>query len=129
MKIKIRHKKSGISKEKYPLFDGFIRFLQSKLPLNEDLDINFVSQREGKMTTGSRRNNGGIFVLTKKRITRDILRTLAHEWVHEYQITILKRPHGPDIGGENEDEANAYAGQLVKLFEKKYPEINELMYE
>jgi hypothetical protein len=50
---------------------------------------------------------------------------LAHEWVHEYQIQILNREQGPDIGGKNEDEANALSGQLVKKFEKKHPEKKE----
>jgi hypothetical protein len=62
-------------------------------------------------------------------MTRDILRTLAHEWVHEHQLNVLKREHGPDIGGKNEDEANAYAGQLMKKFEKKYPKEEDKMYD
>ena len=62
-------------------------------------------------------------------MTRDIFRTLAHEWVHEHQMSILGRKIGPDIGGENEDDANAYAGQLIKIFEKKFPDYSESMYE
>jgi hypothetical protein len=62
-------------------------------------------------------------------MNRDICRTLAHEWVHEYQMTILNREMGPDIGGQNEDEANAEAGKVIKKFEKKFPEMEELMYE
>jgi len=81
------------------------------------------------MSTGSRRGDHLIKVLAKGRLNRDIMRTLAHEWVHEYQMTILGREHGPNIGGINEDEANAFAGQIVKKFEKKYPELEELMYE
>ena len=90
---------------------------------------NFVGERIGKMTTGSRRKDSNIFVLTKKRIIRDVLRTLAHEWVHEYQMNVLNRERGPDIGGENEDMANAEAGALMKKFEKKNPKIEEKMYE
>jgi hypothetical protein len=36
---------------------------------------------------------------------------------------------GPDIGGQNEDEANSIAGQLIKIFEKKNPNFVEKMYE
>jgi len=81
------------------------------------------------MSTGSRRGDHLIKVLAKGRLNRDIMRTLAHEWVHEYQMTILGRKHGPNIGGVNEDEANAFAGQIVKKFEKKHPDLEELMYE
>ena len=84
---------------------------------------------KGKMSTGSRTSDSELKILTKGRLNRDILRTLAHEWVHEYQLTILNREHGPDIGGKNEDEANAFAGQLIKMFEKKFPNKEEMMYE
>jgi Fe-Mn family superoxide dismutase len=82
------------------------------------------------MTTGSHNvNKRKIKILSKGRLNRDILRTLAHEWVHDYQRDILKRPKGPNIGGKNEDEANAFAGQLIKKFEKKFPQKEEMMYE
>jgi Fe-Mn family superoxide dismutase len=57
------------------------------------------------------------------------MRTLAHEWVHAYQINVLKREHGPNIGGQNEDEANAYGGRLIKMFEEEYPQFNEYVFE
>jgi hypothetical protein len=62
-------------------------------------------------------------------MNRDILRTLAHEWIHEYQMTILGRERGPDIGGTNEDEANAFSARLIKMFEKKFPYDEKYMYE
>lgn len=129
MKVTVKHIKSKIDKWNYKIIDKFIYFLQEEYPLNNDVVINFVGERIGKMTTGSRRKDSNIFVLTKKRIIRDILRTLAHEWVHEYQMNVLNRERGPDIGGENEDMANAEAGALMKKFEKKNPKIEEKMYE
>lgn len=107
----------------------FIKFLQSKLPLRMDFTIVFLSEREGTMTTGARTTKHILKILTKKRLNRDILRTLAHEWVHEYQFTILDRDRGGDIGGINEDEANAISGQFIKLFEKEYPGLEPDMYE
>jgi hypothetical protein len=68
-------------------------------------------------------------VLSKNRLNRDICRTLAHEWVHEYQLGVLNRKHGPDIGGRNENEANSGAGILIKKFEKNHPHKEEKMYE
>ena len=128
MKLTVAHNKSGINKKQFKMFDKFFKFLQEKFPLKEDLTIEFLGERKGTMTTGSRLPNY-IKVLCQNRMTRDIFRTIAHEWVHEHQHSVEKRKIGPDIGGKNEDEANAYAGQLIKIFEKKYPEYVENMYE
>jgi len=128
MKLTIVHKKSGISKSKFEMYNKFFKLLQSKFPLKDNLKIEFLGERKDKMTTGSRLPNY-IKVLTQNRMTRDIFRTIAHEWVHEHQHSVKKRKIGPDIGGRNEDEANAYAGQLVKIFEKENPDYVENMYE
>ena len=118
-----------MTKEDKVLTKKFIAFLQTKYPLRNDLKINFLGVRDSEMSTGSRTMDSTLKILSKGRLNRDILRTLAHEWVHEYQLTILNREHGPDIGGKNEDEANAFAGQLIKMFEKKFPEIRDMMFE
>lgn len=128
MKLTIVHKKSGINKKQFKMYDKFFKLLQKNFPLKEDLKIEFLGERKDKMTTGSRLPNY-IKVLCQNRMTRDIFRTIAHEWVHEHQHSIEKREIGPDIGGKNEDEANAYAGQLIKIFEKENPEYVENMYE
>ena len=128
MKLTVVHNKSNLSESQINVYKKFFKLLQEYFPLKENLKIEFLGERKGKMTTGSRQPNY-IKVLSENRMTRDIFRTVAHEWVHEYQMTILHREMGPDIGGKNEDEANAYAGQLIKIFEKKYPKDVEKMYE
>ena len=128
MKLTVQHNKSGIADKQFKIYNKFFKLLQEKFPLKDDLKIEFLGEKKGKMTTGSRLPNH-IKVLCNNRMTRDIFRTIAHEWVHEYQMSILNREIGPDIGGKNEDEANAYAGQLIKIFEKRFPEFNENMYE
>lgn len=128
MKVTIIHKDSDIHEDYYTFYDTFIKFLQKEYPLKKDVQVIFLQERVGKMTTGSRDGKDRIRVLTKDRINRDILRTLAHEWVHEYQRTILKRDKGPNIGGKNEDEANAESGSLIKKFEKRFPKMEPLMY-
>jgi len=129
MKVTVIHRNSGIPQKDYKLIDLYVRFLQKQFPLKHDLKIYFLSDRIGKMTTGSRTEDDEIKVLTKGRIYRDILRTLSHEWVHEYQRDVLKWKHGPDIGGRNEDMANSEAGALMKMFEKIYPDLEDKMYE
>jgi Fe-Mn family superoxide dismutase len=116
--------------KKYTDFvNKFAKLLQKEFPLKNDVKIFFLDQQKGEMSTGSRMSDNVIKVLVGDRMNRDIMRTLAHEWVHEYQMDVLKRKKGPDIGGQNEDEANAFAGRLVKMFEKENPEMKELMYE
>ena len=129
MKVTIIHRNSGIDKKEFKFYNDFIEFLQEKIPLKHNLTIVFLGDRVGEMTTGSRTTNDELHILAKGRINRDILRTLAHEWVHEYQRTILKRKKGPDIGGRNEDEANAISGQLMKMFEKRFPNKEPKMYD
>ena len=118
-----------MSQESKDLAKKFIKFLNEKYPLKNDILVSFLGERTGQMTTGSRSIEFGIKILTKGRLNRDILRTLAHEWIHEYQMTILKRDVGQDIGGKNEDEANAGAGRLIKIFEKDHPEMSDMIYE
>ena len=129
MKVKIKHINGGPKESLKNIIDPFIKLLQKEYPLSRDLSINFTGERVGGMSTGSRTEKSEIFVLTNSRMNRDILRTLAHEWVHEYQRGVLNREKGPDIGGENEDEANAEAGRIIKVFEKEYPEKENVMYE
>jgi Fe-Mn family superoxide dismutase len=128
MKLSIKYENPDLKKHK-DLVNEFIKLLQQEYPLKKDLKILFVDGRKGYMSTGSRRGDNLIKVLAKGRLNRDIMRTLAHEWVHEYQMTILSREPGPNIGGKNEDEANAFAGRLVKQFEERHPDLEQLMYE
>jgi hypothetical protein len=129
MKVTIIHIDSDVPKENYEFFNNFIKYLQKLYPLKNDVTIKFVGERTGGMTTGQRNTKDELLILSKGRMNRDILRTLAHEWVHEYQRTILKRQKGPNIGGKNEDEANSLSGVIMKKYEKKYPKDEEKMYK
>jgi hypothetical protein len=129
MKVTVKHIKSGMDKGKQEFMNDFIEFLQKEIPLKNDITIEFLGERKGGMSTGSRTESHLLKVLSKNRLNRDICRTLAHEWVHEYQLGVLNRKHGPDIGGRNENEANSGAGILIKKFEKHHPHKEEKMYE
>ena len=129
MKVSIKHIECPMSQESRDLAKKFIKFLNEKFPLKDNIVVYFLGERNGGMTTGGRTSAHELKILTKGRINRDILRTLAHEWVHEYQHGVLNREKGPDIGGQNEDEANAFAGRLMKMFEKDNPEYDGLIFE
>ena len=129
MKVSIKRINSGLDSKYNELIHTFIKFLQKNYQLKDDITIQFVGKKIGGMSTGSQHPKNGIKVLTDGRLNRDIMRTLAHEWVHAYQINVLKREKGPNIGGQNEDEANAYGGRLIKMFEEEYPQFNEYVFE
>jgi len=129
MKVIIKHNNSDVPKENYEFFNDFIKYLQIEYPLKLDVTIKFVGERVGDMTTGQRNPKDELLILSKGRMNRDILRTLAHEWVHEYQRTILKRHKGPDIGGKNENEANSESGVIIKKYEKSHPKDVKKMYK
>lgn len=129
MKATLKFNGSKFNKKDQEFIKKFIKLLQGNYPLKKDITIIFVGERYGHMSTGSRTTNSELKILSSGRLNRDIMRTLAHEWVHEYQMSILGREHGPDIGGKNEDEANAFAGRLVKMFEKEHPDLEHKMYE
>ena len=97
MKVEVNYINSGIPEKDYPIVNKFISFLQEKYPLNNDLKIIFLGERTNNMTTGSRNSKHVIRVLSKNRIKRDIFRTIAHEWVHEYECDVLDIKHTSDI--------------------------------
>lgn len=130
MIVTVNHIDSCVDKKYHSFYNDYIKFLQKEYPLKENIYILFLGKKDNShMSTGSRNKYHELKILTKGRINRDILRTLSHEWIHEYHHSILKRKKGPDIGGRNENEANAIAGILIKKFEKKFPKREKLMYK
>ena len=84
------------------------------------------------MTTGVRKPGHKIFVLAHKRLLIDIFRTVAHEWVHEYQhqkMGLKDTDKIQDIGGPEENMANTLSGIFVKKFDKKNPQYSNVIYE
>lgn len=128
MVVQIQHLESGIKKENFQVIDNFVKFLNKIQPVPQNLIIQFTGQRVGEMTTGSRSDYHIIKIFTKNRLLIDILRTLAHEWTHEFEDDVLDIHNIQDIGGKNENIANISAGIILKLFEKKYPEYEVLLY-
>jgi hypothetical protein len=60
-----------------------------------------------------------VVVYGKNRMLGDILRSIAHELVHQMQHEEGRIEYPvQDVGGEIEDEANAKAGSIIKSFIK-----------
>jgi hypothetical protein len=117
---------SDINKGK---LNEFVKFVKNQLELDSVPTIVIKSNRDGLKTTANydyTKENKVVKVYGKNRALVDIMRSVAHELVHHKQFEqgrLEVRP--PDIGGEIEDEANAKAGQYIKMFSKENPDIYE----
>ena len=109
----------------------FCEMLQDELKLSDDVHISFVTERDGPMTTGVRLPHHEIFILSKNRMLIDVLRTLAHEWVHEYQVQkmgVSDTEPIQDIGGPEENMASVLSSVFLKKFQKKYPKLEQKLF-
>lgn len=114
--------------DKKKKLDSFVKFVKNQLELEIVPTINIKGNRDGLKTTANydyTKENKIIKVYGKNRALVDIMRSIAHELVHHKQFEQgrLNGPQPPDIGGEIEDEANAKAGQYIKLYAKEDPTI------
>jgi hypothetical protein len=110
---------------------SFCSMLQDELKLSNDVHINFVTERDTPMTTGVRMPNHEIYVLSKNRLLIDVLRTLAHEWVHEYQhqkMGVSDKEPIQDIGGPEENMASILASVFLKKFQKRHPKFTNKLF-
>jgi hypothetical protein len=129
MKLCLKFEKGTLEKYQIDIIKSFILLLQEKLTLTGDLTIKFLSERKGKMTTGSYKNKSKeIKVLSKGRMLADILRTLSHEWAHCYDHQKLKIKDRTEVGGEAEDFANEKSGEITKKFIKSHPKLHKKIF-
>jgi Fe-Mn family superoxide dismutase len=129
MTVDIKYIDVEPTKEDKELINKFISQLKKNYPLENDITILFQNNRTGKMTTGSRTDKHKLKILVKDRLNRDVMRTLAHEWSHEHQRTVLNRKKGKNIGGKNENEASSQASEEIKKFEKGNKKIEKVIYK
>ena len=129
MKINIVQNDAGLGKEKTKIVNHFLEFLYDRMPLEETQNIYFLGKRGHDMTTGEyQTKEGDIRILSKGRMLIDVLRTLAHEWIHGAEHEILGWNKGPDIGGPNENLCNIYAAMLLKEYQNQFPEHKKILY-
>lgn len=131
MKVCLKNFHKYTSENQTEVINKFLEFLQKEVPLSDNLEIEFLNKRKGKMTTGVRKPHSLIYVLAGKRMLADILRTVAHEWVHEYQhqkMGVSRKKKIKDIGGPEENMANVLSGIFIKKFQKANPDFEHLLY-
>lgn len=119
-----------LSKKQKEILRDFVKFVKNELKIESMPRILILNGRGDLKTTANydyRKPEKIMKINGRNRATVDIMRSIAHELTHHKQYEqgrLNVRP--PDIGGEIEDEANAKAGQFIKMFAKKQPEIYEL---
>jgi hypothetical protein len=132
MKVCIKSRKSGVSQDQIEVISSFVKFLHGQLPLSSDVEVNLTGDRDTTVTTGVRMPGSKMFILVKGRMLIDILRTISHEWVHEYQYQKMgldDKRKIQDIGGPEENMSNVLSGIFIKKFDKQNPDFKERLYE
>lgn len=100
----------------------FALFVIKELDIQKAPTIAIQNGRKSLVTTANydyTKENKIIKVNAHKRALVDVMRSLAHELTHHKQFEQGRlKVQPPDIGGEIEDEANAKAGQFIKMYAK-----------
>lgn len=101
----------------------FLNYCCDELNLDNKFTCKIVFDREsnGVKTTAYYIDSDKLVVVYgKNRMLGDILRSVAHELVHQMQHEEGRVEYPvQDVGGEIEDEANAKAGAIIKSFIKQ----------
>ena len=105
----------------------FTKFVVKELGIKNSPTIAILGKRDGLKTTASYdygKENKVVKIYGNNRLMVDVMRSIAHELTHHKQWEDGKlKVRPPDIGFPIENEANAKAGQFIKLFAKKDPTI------
>lgn len=105
--------------------DDFVQFACDHLKLQDTPKIMLVQVRDDNMTTANYcPNSKNIKVYAKNRALFDVARSIAHELVHHKQNVNGEELNG-ETGSDCENEANATAGQIIRLYGKKNPDFYE----
>ena len=109
------------------LMDKFISFVNDYLELKNPCTIRLTNDREDVTTTAYYDiEKCHVCVYIKDRAIMDIMRSVAHELVHHHQNErgdLLGRAEEGADGSPIENEANAKAGEIMRVFGKQNPEI------
>lgn len=102
-----------------PVCKDFVSFCKKQLNIHDRVKIKFLKEHDPNITTGCYiPMTREIRVLVKDRGLIDILRSIAHEMVHQKQHLNgeLNENSGRD-GSDHENEAHAKAGLIMRLYQ------------
>ena len=107
--------------KKKKLFIHFAKYVMRALSLRENYKIYIVTDRHKygiKTTADFLDGNNTMYIYCKGRAFVDVLRSIAHEFVHGKQHEFgLKFGHNfLHFDNDLEDEANKFAGELINAY-------------
>lgn len=114
------------SKEQVALIEEFVKFICQELGIKQT-PVHLKFTRDGLKTTAVYTNKK-VYVYAKDRAVVDIMRSIAHEYTHMQQDVSGNLDHqtaekNTEAGSVIENEANYKAGELLRKFGEKHPEI------
>lgn len=107
-----------MNKEAKTILYKFIKFIEKELNIKSKYTIKLGVTREDFSTNAFYNDSQKLVaVYVKDRALADILRSFAHEFVHmkQHEDGTIKGEI-QDVGGPEENEANAKGGALIKQF-------------
>ncbi|MFW6377080.1 MAG: ImmA/IrrE family metallo-endopeptidase [bacterium] len=112
------------------IIEEFVQYCTNELGLEStpELEISYDNKDAQDMRSYGlyTPNENKLMVVAVNRNLGDILRTIAHELVHHRQFLDNKLTQDSNkTGSEQENEANAMAGVLMRNFGKLTPDIYE----
>jgi hypothetical protein len=123
IKISYSKKLHDLNPVKFKHVSNFLKFCRDELDITNDIRLFLLNKKNNlQITTGGYNpKDKCVYTIFESRQIADVLRTIAHELVHQKQDLQGKIVGDiPDIGGIIEDTANAIAGRLVKMYVKKF---------
>jgi hypothetical protein len=123
IKVSYSKKLHDLNPVKFKHISNFLKFCRDELDITNDIRLFLLNKKNHlEITTGGYSpKDKCVYTIFEGRQMADVLRTIAHELVHQKQDLQGKIVGDiPDIGGVIEDTANAIAGRLVKMYVKKF---------
>jgi len=103
------------------VLNDFVKFAAKELDLRQLPKIHFVGKQENKYNAFGHSIDSEIYIRITNRHPGDVMRTIAHELIHQKQ---------KESGGKSEqfkeDQANAIAGRIMRKYNTKYPNVFKL---
>ena len=110
------------------ILNKFLVFLKRELKFYYDIPIILVDDvdfSKNNKTFGMMYPDK-IVISIVNRHPIDILRTVAHEYIHHKQLVDGKKLNG-NAGSATENEANAKAGEILRKYGSLHPELFDLI--
>lgn len=107
------------------LLQKFLRYVKTELKIETNANIVFLFEHDPSYPSagGYLPSERKVVCAVKNRAIADVMRTLAHELTHHRQNEL--NMIGPEDSDNQklEDQANVYAGRLVRWFGRENKEI------